>query len=165
MNDSSRPPWSSYKIFYVLYIQRGMLQLISRDIRNVFSHNCGKLNNHQSRYINRQVVKTHLALTRQIFNVCNMPKLSLATCCKVLQEIATIQKSKTMSPLTKGTSQIDWNWWESTRKCISPMWYSLINAMLPWLNQISGPNARSPPTIVLQFEYIVSKVDEGSCSG
>ena len=80
---------------------RGMLQLISRDIRNVFSHNYGKLNDRQSRYIIRQVVKTHLALTRQIFNVCNMPKLSLATCCKVLQEIATIQKSNTMSPLNQ----------------------------------------------------------------
>ena len=78
---------------------RGMIYLISRDIRNVFSHNYGKLNDRQSRYINRQVVKTHLALTRQIFNnVCNMPKLSVATCCKVLQEIAAIQKSKTVSP-------------------------------------------------------------------
>ena len=80
---------------------RGMLQLISRDIRNVFSHNHGKLNDRQSRYINRQVVKTYLALTRHICNVCNMPKLSLATFCKVLQEIATIQKSKTMSPLNQ----------------------------------------------------------------
>ena len=78
---------------------RGMLQLVSRDIRNVFSHNYEKLNDHQPRYINQQVVKTQLASTRQNSNVCNMPKLSLATCCKVLQEIATIQKSKTMSPL------------------------------------------------------------------
>ena len=53
----------------------------------------------QSRYINRQFVKTQVALTRQNFKVCNMPKLSLATCCKVLQEIAAIQKSKVMSPL------------------------------------------------------------------
>ena len=78
-----------------------MLQLVSRDIRNVFSHNYRKLNDRQSRYINRQVVKARLALTRQIFKVCNMPKLSLATCCKVLQEIATIQKYNTMSPLNQ----------------------------------------------------------------
>ena len=78
---------------------RGMLQLVSRDVRNVFSHNYRKLNDRQSRY--RQVVKTQLASTRQIFKVCNMPKLSSATCCKVLQEIATIQKSKTMSPLSQ----------------------------------------------------------------
>ena len=77
----------------------GMLQLVSRDIRNVFSHNYRKLNDRQSRYINRQAVKTQLASTRQIFKVCNMLKLSLATCCKVLQEIATTQKSKTRSPL------------------------------------------------------------------
>ena len=30
-----------------------------------------------------------------------MSKLSLATCCKELQEIATIQKSKIMSPLNQ----------------------------------------------------------------
>ena len=58
------------------------------------SHNYRKLNDRQSRYINRQVVKTKLAST-------NMPKLSLAKCCKVLQEIATIQKSKTKSPLNQ----------------------------------------------------------------
>ena len=33
--------------------------------------------------------------------------------------------------------------------------------MLPWLNQISGPNARSPPTIVLQFEYVIIKGSKG----
>ena len=39
-----------------------------------------------------------------------MPKLSLATCCKVLQEIATIQKSKTMSPLNqRQKSKIEMN--------------------------------------------------------
>ena len=43
---------------------RGMLQLLSRDIRNVFSHNHRKLNDRQSRYINRQVVKIQLASTR-----------------------------------------------------------------------------------------------------
>ena len=81
---------------------RGMLKLVSRDIRNVFSHNYRKLNDHQSRYFNRQVAKTQLASTRKIFKVCNVLKLSLATCCNVLQEIATIQKSKTMSPLNQG---------------------------------------------------------------
>ena len=80
---------------------RGLLQLVSIDIRNVFSHNYRKLNDRQSRYINRQVVKTQRALTRQILKVCNMPKLSVTTCCKMLQEIATIQKSKTMSPLNQ----------------------------------------------------------------
>ena len=77
---------------------RGMLQLVSRHIRNVFSHNYGKLNDRQSRYFNGQVVKTQLASTRQNFKVWNMPKLFLAKCCKVFQEIATIQKSKTKSP-------------------------------------------------------------------
>ena len=66
-----------------------MLELLSRDKRNVFSHNYRKLNDRQPRY---------MYINRQIFKVCNMPKLSLATCCKVLQEIATIQKSQTMSP-------------------------------------------------------------------
>ena len=80
---------------------RGMLQLVSRDIRNVFSHNYRKLSGRQSRYFNGQVVKTQLASIRQNFKVCNMPKLSLAKCCKVLQEIATIQKSKTKSPLNQ----------------------------------------------------------------
>ena len=74
---------------------RGMLQLVSRDKRNVFSHNYRKLNDRQSRYFNGQVVKT------QLVKVCNMQKLSLAKCCKVLQEIATIQKFKTKSPLNQ----------------------------------------------------------------
>ena len=90
------------KFFNVITRKSGdMLQQVSRDIRNVYmlSHNYRKLNDRQSRYINRQVVKTQLASTRQIFKVCNMLKLSLATCCKVLQGIATNQKSKTMSPL------------------------------------------------------------------
>ena len=83
-----------------------MLQLVGRDIRNVFSHHYKKLNDRQSRYINGQVVKTQLASTRQNFKVCNMPKLSLATCCKVLQEIATIQNARqSCHLLTKGTSQ------------------------------------------------------------
>ena len=53
---------------------RGMLQLVSRDIRNVFSHNYRKLNDRQSRYFNGRVVKIQLASTRQNFKVCNMPK-------------------------------------------------------------------------------------------
>ena len=73
-----------------------MLQLVSRDIRNVFGHNYRMLNDCQSRYFNAQVVKT-----RQNFKVCNMPKLSLTKCFKVLQEIATIQISKTKSSLNQ----------------------------------------------------------------
>ena len=46
------------------------------------------------------------------------------------------------------------------------MRYSLINARLPWMDQMSGPKyTRSPPTIVLQFEYVISKIEEGSFSG
>ena len=29
--------------------------------------------------------------------------------------------------------------------------------MLPWMDQMSGPNAGSPPTIIFQFEYVISK--------
>ena len=119
-------------------VKKVLVTRVSRDIRNVFSHNYRKLNDRQSKYINRQVV------TRQIFKVCNMPKLSLATCCKVLQEITTIQKS------------------ETARKCISPISYSLINICHATLvNQISGPNDRSPPTIVLLLEYVMMKGGAG----
>ena len=80
---------------------RGKLEPVSRDIGNVFSHNDRKLNDRQSRKIHRQVVKTQLAATRQIFKVSNMPKLSLEICCKLLRERATIQKSKTRPPLNQ----------------------------------------------------------------
>ena len=95
---------------------RGMLQLVSRDIRNVFSHNYRKLNDRQSRYINRKVAKTQLASTRQNFKVFNMPKLSLATCCKVLQEIATILKSKTMLPLNQRHKSKRLKWMRKYKK-------------------------------------------------
>ena len=80
---------------------RGMWQLASQQgHKNRVQPHDRKLDDRQPRYINRKVVKTQLASTRQTFKVSNMPKLSLATCCKVLQEIASIRKYKTMSPLS-----------------------------------------------------------------
>ena len=42
---------------------------------------------------------TSTSSSKNILKVCNMQELSLATCFKVLQEIATIKKSKTKPPL------------------------------------------------------------------
>ena len=127
----------------------------------MFSHNYRELNDRQSRYFNGQVVKTQLASTRQNFKVCNMPKLSLAKCCKMLQEIATIQKSKTMSPLNQRHKSKTLKWVRKYKKMHFSNVIFINNVILPWLNQISGPNARSPPTIVLQFEYVISKGSKG----
>ena len=135
-----------------------MSQLVSRDIRNVFSHNYGKLNDRQSRYFNGQVVKTQLASTKQNFKVCNMLKLSLAKCCKVLQEIATIQKSKTKSPLNQRHKTKTLKWVRKYKKMQFSNVIFINKCHDPWLNQISGPNA---PTIVLQFEYVISKGSKG----
>ena len=42
------------------------------------------------------------------------------------------------------------------------MRYSLIDAIVPWIDQLmSEPNAGSPPTIFLQFMYVISKVEPG----
>ena len=61
---------------------RGMLQPVSRDIRNVFSHNYRKLNDRQSMKIHRQLsfLKTQLAsaTARQICNMRNY----FAKCCE-----------------------------------------------------------------------------------
>ena len=136
-----------------------MLQLVSRDIRNVFSHNYKKLNDRQSRYFNEQVVKTQPASTRQNVKVCNMPKLSLAKCCKVLQEIATIQKSKTKSPLNQGHKSKTLKWGRKyKKKHFSNVIF--INKCHATLVE-SDKWARSPPTIVLQFEYVISKGSKG----
>ena len=50
---------------------RGMLQLVSRDIRNVFSHNYRKLNDRQSRYTGWH--------TFWIFGFVNLPLLVVVT--------------------------------------------------------------------------------------
>ena len=139
-----------------------MLELVSRDKRNVFSHNYRKLNDRQPRYmhINRQVVKTQLASTRQIFKVCNMPKLTLATCCKVLQEIATIQKSQTMSPPNQKLKS-------KRLKCVRK--YKKMNfSKAIFINKchatlvepdISGPNAR---LLLYRGHVLASHLDDGS---
>lgn len=60
-----------------------------------------KLNDRQLRQIHRQVVKTPLTTSRQIFEACDMPNLSRATCCKALREVVTVQKPKRNPPLNQ----------------------------------------------------------------
>ena len=49
-----------------------------------------KLNDRQLKQIHCQVAKIPLASSRQIFDNCDMPKLSRATLCKALREVALV---------------------------------------------------------------------------
>ena len=61
-------------------------------------------------------MKTQLVSTRRIFEVCKVPTLPLVTCCKVLREIAVIQKSKTRSPLNGTHEPIRLKWVRKYKK-------------------------------------------------
>ena len=78
---------------YVTASQQGRKQRVRPKLR--------KLNDRQLRQIHRQVMKTPPASSRQIFEACDMPKLSRATRCKALREVATVQKPKRNPPLNQ----------------------------------------------------------------
>ena len=76
---------------------------------------------------------------------------------------STIQKSRTRPPLNQKVEMGEQVQENGFLQCDI---YSLINAMLLWMGQMSGLNAESPPTInVLQLEYDINSVEEGSYSG
>ncbi len=58
-----------------------------------------RINDRQMRQIHQQVVQTPLASSTQIFGACDMPKMSRATRCKALREVAVIRKSMRNPPL------------------------------------------------------------------
>ena len=57
-----------------------------------------KLSDRQLRQINWLFVQTPLAPSRQIFDTCDMPKLSCVTRCKALREVALVKKSMRRPP-------------------------------------------------------------------
>lgn len=58
-----------------------------------------KLTERQLRQIHRQVVKTPLATSLQIFEACDMPKVCRATRCKALRKVASVKKAPKNLPL------------------------------------------------------------------
>ena len=58
-----------------------------------------KLTERQLRQIHRQVVKTPLATSLQIFEACDMPKVCRATHCKALRRVANVKKASKNPPL------------------------------------------------------------------
>ena len=58
-----------------------------------------KINKRQLRRIHRQVVQTPFASSRQTFDACDISKLSRATRCKALREVASVRKAIRHSPL------------------------------------------------------------------
>ena len=80
-----------------------------------------------------------------------MPKLSLATCCKVLREIATIQVSQTRSPLNQTHKSTRLKWVRKYKKM------DLFN--VTFTNKWISSHHCS------QVQVHLSKVEEGSCPG
>ncbi len=66
-----------------------------------------KLTERQLWQIHRQVVKTPLATSMQIFKACIIPKMCRATRCKALREVASVSKAPKNLPL---------NWRHKTRR-------------------------------------------------
>ena len=47
----------------------------------------------QLRQIHRQVVKTPIATSRQVFHACDMPNVCRATRCKALRKVASVMNA------------------------------------------------------------------------
>lgn len=69
-----------------------------------------RLTERQQRQIHRQVAKTPLATSLQVFLACDMPKLCRATCCKALRQVASVKKTTKHPPPNQRhkTKRIEW---------------------------------------------------------
>ena len=84
-----------------------------------------KLSDRQLRQIHRQVVQTPLASSRQIFDICDMHKLSCVTSCKALREVALVKKSMRRRPFKQQHKDRRIQW---AKKCMETDFSSVIFA-------------------------------------
>ena len=118
---------------------------------------CSKLSDRQLRQIHRQVVQTPLASSRQIFDTCDMPKLSCSTRCKALREVALVKKSMRRPPLKQQHKDRRIQW---AKKCMETDLSSEIFADVCRGTLEDG----SPSTILLLCEH-VDNTEELLCFG
>ena len=84
-----------------------------------------KLSDRQLRQIHRQVVQTPLASSRQIFDTCDMPKLSCVTRCKALREVALVKTSMRRPPFKQQHKDRRIQW---AKRCMETDFSSVIFA-------------------------------------
>ena len=102
---------------YVAASHRGRKKRVQREF--------SKLSDRLLRQIHRQVVQTPFASSRQIFDTCDMPKLSCVTRLKALREVALVKKSMRRPPFKQQHKDRRIQW---AKKCMETDFSSVIFA-------------------------------------